>query len=1039
MPGVAQVINHDDSIEDFLEEALSQKKPKSSPILNFSSDEEEGEVDFTSLERRVEKAEKSRSKVTKSGQKGILAFMKPQKSPATPQNQSISPVSVQSIAKSPPLQQRRSPRLRGIPNQPEKATKQVKRMRSGTTEKKPKTTGKRSKPSQAASPKDKVELLRSKPHFTDDKKVTEDVEEITDFTQSQQEPKPKAQKKPSTILDAFFKAKPTAASTPERKVESQACSPCDRTAEIVVDSKSDTTTVDDDLNETHSEDADGSRRSSVPATSPTRMTYRDKDGVICVVHKKRAPPRSRHGPMPPSAPASGSKKSKGVTGLTRDEYYAMKRADADARHAAIRAEKLKAAEARDADLRRRREEKERVKREESERKRAELQRQKEERERAKAEEADRKRKLREEEAAKRQAAKEALEAEKERKRLAREAERQERLAQKEAERLEKEKVRLQKEAERAEKLRLEEEAAAKRKAEKEAEEHRRNKKLEKQKNIMFSFMKKAEEKPDSQLAQLSKFQEVRVPSQYSRGICPIADEDKALSDSGIIVQSNKRFLVGPFVLNPGQVAAPINALTELPSTESLDKNIFNGRVPDSASTDFGSYFDSIALKRSGSGVKTKNIVKGTLPRTQDGDYVQVLSFEPSYRPALFGRLLTTTKHKPSGRKPFVFLSDVDYDIDSDEEWEEEEEEGESLKEDDEDEEDDEDMEETDSFVVPHGYLSDDEGVDAEEKRIESNNGEGEAPTVVKGKQKAAIIDPLQTLTHPEAQKKLFSDAHKAVMFGDDTRLNHFSAHFYEEVATVPIYDAVYDANGEIPALLAQKRRGGMKTKDVSDETDDASNSRLFQVTDDHLRGLCCLLWKEGKEGNLTTMKAIRETANSMWGWPENGKRMITQELLNELATRDTLTRYDGKKHHYWVLKETSVKKYNLPKDMAGTPSYLDEIVENDKKAEAKAREAMLENMRLAALKANEEKRRQQEEQRKLEEEMRAREGDKENRGRRTSKRRTRSSKRQAAASSAADSATKRRKVPPRTKLALQSQVKKVRDTSDSLRRFGFNM
>jgi len=66
------------------------------------------------------------------------------------------------------------------------------------------------------------------------------------------------------------------------------------------------------------------------------------------------------------------------------------------------------------------------------------------------------------------------------------------------------------------------------------------------------------------------------------------------------------------------------------------------------------------------------------------------------------------------------MQDVDYDFDSDEEWEEEPEDGEDLGDkDDADKEEDEkcsmgggeeeDFDDEDDFLVPHGYLSDDEG------------------------------------------------------------------------------------------------------------------------------------------------------------------------------------------------------------------------------------------------------------------------------------------------------------------------------------------
>lgn len=96
---------------------------------------------------------------------------------------------------------------------------------------------------------------------------------------------------------------------------------------------------------------------------------------------------------------------------------------------------------------------------------------------------------------------------------------------------------------------------------------------------------------------------------------------------------------------------------------------------------------------------------------------KLLQFDKSHRPAYYG-----TWRKKSGevgpRHPFKKDPDLDYDVDSDEEWEEEDP-GESLSDCDKDNEErleeenlkieDEDESE-DSFVVPDGYLSENEGI-----------------------------------------------------------------------------------------------------------------------------------------------------------------------------------------------------------------------------------------------------------------------------------------------------------------------------------------
>ncbi|EDO37231.1 predicted protein [Nematostella vectensis] len=95
----------------------------------------------------------------------------------------------------------------------------------------------------------------------------------------------------------------------------------------------------------------------------------------------------------------------------------------------------------------------------------------------------------------------------------------------------------------------------------------------------------------------------------------------------------------------------------------------------------------------------------------------LLQFAENYRPAYYGTHRKKSK-KISPKNPFkkdeVLL---DYEVDSDEEWEEEEP-GESLSNsegEDEDNEDNDEDDEDEGFFVPHGYLSDDEGIEEDEE------------------------------------------------------------------------------------------------------------------------------------------------------------------------------------------------------------------------------------------------------------------------------------------------------------------------------------
>ncbi|CAG2191652.1 CHAF1A [Mytilus edulis] len=97
---------------------------------------------------------------------------------------------------------------------------------------------------------------------------------------------------------------------------------------------------------------------------------------------------------------------------------------------------------------------------------------------------------------------------------------------------------------------------------------------------------------------------------------------------------------------------------------------------------------------------------------------KLLQFHMNYRPPYYGTYRKKSSHV-SPRNPFKTDTEIfDYEYDSDDDWEEEEP-GESLSDcDDEEEKVEEDNEdEEDDFIVPHGYLSDDEGVDKDDEEV----------------------------------------------------------------------------------------------------------------------------------------------------------------------------------------------------------------------------------------------------------------------------------------------------------------------------------
>ncbi|WAQ97773.1 CA1AA-like protein [Mya arenaria] len=98
--------------------------------------------------------------------------------------------------------------------------------------------------------------------------------------------------------------------------------------------------------------------------------------------------------------------------------------------------------------------------------------------------------------------------------------------------------------------------------------------------------------------------------------------------------------------------------------------------------------------------------------------VKFLKFRENNRPAYYGTWSKISR-KLSARNPFRQDEELlDYEVDSDDEWEEEEP-GESVSSDEEDGDEEKVMEDmdpdADDWMVPHGYLSDDEGLKDEEE------------------------------------------------------------------------------------------------------------------------------------------------------------------------------------------------------------------------------------------------------------------------------------------------------------------------------------
>ncbi|NXO45271.1 CAF1A factor, partial [Locustella ochotensis] len=323
-------------------------------------------------------------------------------------------------------------------------------------------------------------------------------------------------------------------------------------------------------------------------------------------------------------------------------------------------------------------------------------------------------------------------AEKEKLRLQRDQERADKLQKLQAER--EEKGRLKEEA-KAAKERAKEEAKRRKEEEKELKERERREKKEKEEKEKAEKLRVKEEKrKERQEALEAKLEEKRKKEEEKR----LKEEEKRINAQKAEItrffQKPKtpqapKTLAGscgkfaPFEIKENMVLAPLSRVALDPDyLEQLDKLLHaqNGEVSflrdlkcrkprKTGPTLVSDSSDSV----NSDVVVVDNCQPDAVPEREKFGRMKLLQFSENHRPAYWG---TWNKRTSLIRARNPWAKDtklLDYEVDSDEEWEEEEP-GESLSHSEEDDEEEgEDEDEDDGFFVPHGYLSEDEGVTEE--------------------------------------------------------------------------------------------------------------------------------------------------------------------------------------------------------------------------------------------------------------------------------------------------------------------------------------
>ncbi|KAJ3171437.1 Chromatin assembly factor 1, subunit A [Geranomyces variabilis] len=279
-----------------------------------------------------------------------------------------------------------------------------------------------------------------------------------------------------------------------------------------------------------------------------------------------------------------------------------------------------------------------------------------------------------------------------------------------AKREEKQKEKERKTAERAAEKALKEQKIAEKKAEKEKRDAEKEQKIAEKK--AEKEKREAERKAAEQ--KLAEKKAEKEKREAERKAAKAADEAKL---------SKQRALLGTFFT---PVKKTDDAKVKIPDTVASELQTFWQHFPPFQTSariqiaKYNAFWKSLPegfpeTLFQGAPTKLNFDREPVPPKTPLHDGWKLLQFHGDLRPAYWGGWIKTSKLL-SGRRPFAQDPAVlDYDYDSEAEWEEEEP-GEIIGSDNEDDEEDgsragaESDDEEDSWLVPHGYLSDDEGM-----------------------------------------------------------------------------------------------------------------------------------------------------------------------------------------------------------------------------------------------------------------------------------------------------------------------------------------
>ena len=341
--------------------------------------------------------------------------------------------------------------------------------------------------------------------------------------------------------------------------------------------------------------------------------------------------------------------------------------------------------------------------------------------------------------AKRLEEKAAKEAKKAEEQAAREAKRLEEQAAREAKRLEEqaareakkaaaaEAKRLKELAKEAERLAKEQQQEARRKAKEAEKERKEAEKLERQKQLQAEREMEMKEKEKAKMQASSL-----LLSFIKKEDQALITESKAPTEK-VVAHALPHSIIGDWVVSLDTTVAAVCRVSEEEKQQKaarLQAALQSGESPNPV--DWCSHWKKHAPSQMILSPEAQAHLQSA--NRCVGGKLKFLSFHENRRPAYFGTWSRPchTRSLQGGRCPFARESSLDYEVESDDEWEDEPEDGEDLEDDlsgDEEGKDGlgegEEEEGGEDFVVPDGYLSDEEGLRAQREEEEEEDDDND--------------------------------------------------------------------------------------------------------------------------------------------------------------------------------------------------------------------------------------------------------------------------------------------------------------------------